>query len=77
VVQLETLAPARARAASRLLEQYLIRCPGCGLPAAVHVDLAEADAPTLVRVVCPERCELADDVVLALVPVPTGEPLSA
>jgi len=88
-MHLETLAPVRARAASRLLEQYLISCPGCGKPAAVHVDRhdelagdveAEDDGPvrpTVVRIVCPDGCAVADADVLASLPVQAAAPLSA
>jgi hypothetical protein len=59
-----SLAPARAAAASRLLDQQLIACPGCERPAAVHLDVAEA-RPTLVRMVCPNSCRVGEEEVLA------------
>lgn len=73
----ETLAPVRARAASRQLEQHLISCPGCRKPAAVHVDIDDAAVPTLVRIVCPDRCVVADADVLACLPLPAAASLSA
>jgi hypothetical protein len=60
-----SLAPARAAAASRLLEQYLIACPGCEQPAAVHVDNGGDDQPVLVRIVCPNACRVGEEDVLA------------
>jgi hypothetical protein len=44
------------RAAGPVLEQHLTSCPGCGQPAAAHVDIASG-APTLVRLVCAAGCQ--------------------
>jgi hypothetical protein len=71
-VTVGSLAPALARAERRLLDQYLITCPGCGQPAAAHVDandLPPGGRPTLVRLVCPESCPVTEAQVLDLLPV--------
>ena len=63
----ESLAPVRARATERLLEQHLIRCPGCEKPAAVHLhgaDLATDAQPVVVRVICPDGCVVHEADVL-------------
>ena len=73
----ETLAPARARAAARQLDQYLIRCPGCEQAAAVHVDAGVGAVPLVVRVVCPDGCAVAAEEVLARLPFGSREALTA
>lgn len=65
---LDSLAPALARAERRLLDQYLIDCPGCHRPAAVHVDgndVPSGGRPRLVRLVCPQSCSVAEEDALS------------
>lgn len=72
ITTVETLAPVRVAAASRLLEQHLISCPGCGKPAAVHLDVSGGEigeptgryGPSVVRVVCPDACAVSEREVL-------------
>ena len=71
-MNVDSLAPALARADRRRLEQYLIPCPGCGKPAAAHVDLNDLPSgarPVLVRLVCPDACVVAAEEVLGRLPV--------
>jgi hypothetical protein len=63
---IESLPLAQARAADQLLSQYLVCCPGCAKPAAVHVDARPGGEVQLARFVCPESCAVDDAVVLAL-----------
>jgi hypothetical protein len=61
------LAPARA--ARRLLDQYLLACPACDRAAAAHVDAGDAGERLLVRFVCADGCRVDDAVVLGRLPV--------
>jgi hypothetical protein len=64
----ETMPLPLAR--GRLLDQYLVACPGCAKPAAAHVGQHPDGTPMLVRLVCPVGCAVAaDDVLAALSPV--------
>jgi hypothetical protein len=60
----ESLALAQSRASGPLLAQYLIICPSCAEPAAAHVDEREFD-PVLVRLVCPNGCDVDSSAVFA------------
>lgn len=64
----ESLPLAHARAAQQLLSQYLISCPACAKPAAVHVDGAVASEARLVRAVCPDACVVDPATILAALP---------
>lgn len=64
----ESLPLAHARTGHRLLVQHLVSCPGCGKPAAAHVDPRLDERAGLVRFVCPEACAVSDDAVLARLP---------
>jgi hypothetical protein len=75
-VTAESLPLAHARTGHRLLAQHLISCPGCGKPAAAHVDPRPGDRARLVRLVCPEACAVHEEAVLARLPE-YGEVLSA
>lgn len=62
--------------ATRLLAQYLVRCPGCDKPAAAHLDESQPGTPVLVRLVCPDACRVDKASVLRrlpLAPQPTKE----
>ncbi len=63
----DPLVVAQARAEQRVLAQYLVPCPTCGQPAAVHVDESPAE-PVLVRLVCPTACRVNPAAALALIP---------
>ena len=39
-----------------LLSQFMIICPRCHRPSAVHIEEAGSDGPSIVRVVCPDLC---------------------
>ena len=59
------IAAAQAGVERRLLAQYLVPCPGCGLAAAAHLD-ESGFAPEFVRIVCPTACVVDPAAVLAL-----------
>lgn len=63
----ETLPITRAQV--RLLDQYLVACPGCAKPGAAHVDRQPDGTPVLIRFVCPNSCQVAGGDVLAGLPV--------
>jgi len=75
-MNVESLPLAQARAGNELLVQYLVSCPACGKPAAVHADRDAAGALVLVRFVCPESCPVSETDVLAARPM-DEVPLSA
>jgi hypothetical protein len=62
------LGLARAQEQNRLLEQYLISCPACRRPAAVHLSVDGPDGPRLVRHVCPLGCPVSEAEVLSALP---------
>jgi hypothetical protein len=64
-LSVESLPLAQARAAQRPLDQYLVSCPGCARPSALHLDATTGGAPRVVRFVCPNACPLDADAVLA------------
>jgi hypothetical protein len=66
----ETLSISRARV--RLLDQYLLPCPGCARPGAAHVDNEPDGTRVLVRFVCPNACEITSSDVLALIHDPAA-----
>lgn len=71
-----SLPLVQAQAQHRLLEQYLLACPGCGKSSIAHVGRAPDGAPFLVRFVCPEACAVDDAGVLAAVTTDAA-PMSA
>jgi hypothetical protein len=64
-MSVESLPLAQARAAQRPLDQYLVSCPGCTRPSALHLDLSTDGTPRVVRFVCPNACAVGVDAVLA------------
>ena len=61
----EPLFVAQARATQRLLDQYLVTCPGCARPSALHVDGGVGSTARVVRFVCPNACPVTVDAALA------------
>jgi hypothetical protein len=45
-----------AAARSTSLSQFLLTCPTCRQPCAVHVDESGNDGPVVVRSICPDLC---------------------
>jgi len=58
-------------AVASLLSQYLVQCPRCGKPAAVHLDEREPGTCVLVRFVCPDACPVDERSVLERLARPT------
>lgn len=54
-------------AGTRLLSQYVVKCPRCAKPAAAHVDQNDVGEQLLVRFVCPDSCVVAASEVLSLI----------
>jgi hypothetical protein len=67
-VSVESLPLAQAKAAQRLLLQYLVTCPACGKVSAVHADRDAEGSWVLVRFVCPGSCAVGVAQVLSLLP---------
>jgi hypothetical protein len=63
------VTPILGSATRATLSQFLVICPTCHRPCAVHVDESANDGPVIVRVICVDACEtdlgaLADDLAI-------------